>query len=312
MNGRPRSWGIITCMLLLATPLACQAQGSPASEVAPSSTVTAPERMTVRNGRWEVTVDGRVGFPVGQLKVGEFPTTAPKTGGTPGTQFRLSDLGIHVSESVDASLAFNLTPRDALRASYLYYFLRGSSTIRQSVVFNGQEFTSGRLNTNADFYRLSLAYERTLIHLPSQERLVASVGLTYVNFNPTLTGSSSEGGAEAHGRSNSEDFYRQELPVPIAGLLWDHPIWRQLLLRTSLAGGGLPRINSGRKEGGIVYLNQTHADFGLGLAYLLSPHAEIQAGYQFTYFRQHEKSHEDNNAFTLIDNGLQARFTLRF
>lgn len=139
-----------------------------------------------------------------------------------------------------------------------------------------------------------------------------SVGLSYVNFNPTLTGNSSEGGVETHGRRNSEDFYRQELPVPIAGLRWDHPLGRQLLLRASLAGGGLPRVDSGRKEGGPVYLQQSHADLGLGLAYVLSPHAEIGAGYQFTYFSQHEKSHEDNNFFKLIDNGLQARFTLRF
>jgi hypothetical protein len=291
MNGRWTSAGIMICVLLIAMPLACRAQGSMTSAAAASSAVMAPQDMTVLDGRWEVTVDGRVGFPVGQLKVGEFSTTAPKTGGTPGTQLRLSDLGIHVSEAVDATIAFHLTPRDVLRASYLYYFLRGSSTIRQSVVFNGQEFTSGHVHTNADFYRLSLAYERALIHSPSQERLVASIGLSYVNFNPSLTGTSSEGGIEAHGRSNSEDFYRQELPVPIAGLRWGHPLGRQLLLRVSVAGGGLPRVNSGRKEGGPVYLQQSHADLGLGLAYVLSPHAEIGAGYQFTYFSQHEKSH---------------------
>jgi hypothetical protein len=61
-----------------------------------------------------------------------------------------------------------------------------------------------------------------------------------------------------------------------------------------------------------VYLEQSHAGLGLGLAYVLGPHAKIEAGYQFTYFSQHEKSHEDNNLFNLIDNGLQARYTLRF
>ena len=41
-------------------------------------------------------------------------------------------------------------------------------------------------------------------------------------------------------------------------------------------------------------------------------HAEAGLGHHFTYFFQHETSHEDNNLFQLIDNGAQVRFTLRF
>jgi len=75
-----------------------------------------------------------------------------------------------------------------VRASYLYYFLRGGTTVNQSVVFNGQEFSAGSLHTNADFYRASLTYEHTLFSRSSGEQLIGSVGLSYVNFNPTLTG----------------------------------------------------------------------------------------------------------------------------
>jgi hypothetical protein len=265
-------------------------------------------------GPWEFTLDGRIGAPTGRLKVGEFP---PSGGGaTPGTLLRLRTLGIDVSGALEGSAAFHITPRDALRASYLYYFLRGSTTLNgPSVVFNGQEFAAGSLDTNADFYRISLAYERSLVSRPSGEQLVGSVGLTYVQFNPTLTGSTppqSASSGEAHGKSNSEDFYRQELPVPILGLRWDHPLGGHWLLRAEVSGGGLPRVDSLRREGGPVYLQQSHADAGIGLAYLFGPHTQAEAGYHFTYFFQHEKSHEDNNVFELIDNGAQVRFTLRF
>jgi hypothetical protein len=54
------------------------------------------------------------------------------------------------------------------------------------------------------------------------------------------------------------------------------------------------------------------ADAGLALAYTLTKVLAVEAGYNFVYVHQHEKSHEDNNIFELIDNGLRARLTLRF
>jgi hypothetical protein len=260
---------------------------------------------TLTNERWEVTLDGRLGFPTGRLRVGEFPTGSLKGGGggSPGSLLRLRTLGIDVSEALEGTVAFHVTPRDAVRASYLYYFLDGGSTPRVSVVYNGQEFAPGHLRTSADFSRFSLAYERTLLGRPSGEGLIGSAGLTYVSLNPTLTG---------HGKSNSEDFYRQELPIPILGLRWEHPFSQRLLLRASVAGGGLPRVDSLRREGGTVYLQQSHADAGAGLAYLLGRHARIELGYDFTYFFQREKSPEDDNLFELIDSGARVRFTVRF
>lgn len=71
-------------------------------------------------------------------------------------------------------------------------------------------------------------------------------------------------------------------------------------------------MDSGRKEGGTVYLQQSHADAGLGVIYALSSALEVRAGYHFTYFFQHEKSHEDNNIVRLIDNAVQLGLALRF
>ena len=300
-----KSIGLIACAAVLAAPLGCRAQAQAPTPGGLAVEAALEGANPVMDGRWEVTLDGRIGFPRGRLKVGEFPTGSNKSGGggTPGTLLRLHTLGIDVSEALEGAVALYVTPRDAVRASYLYYFLNGSSTPRVSVVYNGQEFAPGQLRTNADFSRFSLAYERTLLSRPVGERLIGSAGLTYVNLNPTLTG---------HGKSNSEDFYRQELPVPILGLRRDYPLGQRLLLQASLAGGGLPRVDSLRKEGGTMYLQQSHADAGVGLAHLLGRNAKVELGYHFTYFFQYEISHEDKNLFELIDNGLQARFTLRF
>jgi hypothetical protein len=247
---------------------------------------------------WEFTLGGRVGAPTGRLQVGE----SFGAGAAPGTRLSLSTLGIHVSEAVEGSVAFHLTADDAVRVTALYYFLRGDSTPSQSVVYNGEEFKPGSLHANADFWRLGLAYERVLWRSLADE-LVGSLGLAYVYFNPTLTG---------HGHSNSEDFYLQELPVPIAGLRWSHALGEHWLLRLGAAGGGLPRVDSLRQEGGTVYLQQSHADADAGLVYRWRGGAELELGYHFSYFFQHEQSHEDNNVFEFIDNGVQARFTVRF
>jgi hypothetical protein len=86
--------------------------------------------------RWEFTIGTRIGAPVGRLQVGESFAGSS----TPGTRLSLSTLGIHVSETIEASASFHVTPDDALRATTLYTFLRGDSTPTKSVVYNGKEF----------------------------------------------------------------------------------------------------------------------------------------------------------------------------
>ncbi len=300
-----RVWTLSMSLMVLATmpgPGRAQTLGETLGEPIALSLGDAGAEIPPPLGRWELTIGGRVGAPIGRLQVGEFHGGQGTAGAAPGTRLSLNTLGIHVSEAIEAGVAFRFTADDAVRLSGLYYFLRGDSTPGQSVVYNGEEFKPGALHANADLARLDLAYERALWRSPFDE-LVGSIGLAYVYFNPTLTG---------HGHSNSEDFYLQELPVPIAGLGWSHALVDHLLLRLGAAGGGLPRVNSGRKEGGTVFLQQAHADAGAGLAYRWRGGAELEIGYHFTYFFQHEKSHEDINDFELIDNGLRVRFIMRF
>ncbi len=68
---------------------------------------------------------------------------------------------------------------------------------------------AGRVRAGADFARYGLAYERRLLVLDNGGSLTGSVGLTYVNLNVTVNG-------------DGEDFYGQELPVPILGARLDY------------------------------------------------------------------------------------------
>jgi hypothetical protein len=127
---------------MLLVPQLCHAQGLVPTPGASTGVASAAllEPNTAFEDRWELFLSGRLGFPTGTLRVGEFPTGPAKLGGvgTPGTLLRLDTLGVDTSEVVEGGARFHFTPRDAVRASFLYYFLEGSTTIRgASVVFNG-------------------------------------------------------------------------------------------------------------------------------------------------------------------------------
>jgi hypothetical protein len=129
--------------------------------------------------------------------------------------------------------------------------------------------------------------------------VIGPAGLAYVYFNPKING-------------NPEDFYLQELPVPLLGIRLAYPLGGRLSVAASRTGGLLPRVNSGRKEGGTVFLQQSHADAELGLTYALTAALRLEASDRLTYFTQHELSHEDNNAFLLLDHGLRLTLSYRF
>ena len=83
--------------------------------------------------------------------------------------------------------------------------------------------------------------------------------------------------------------------------------------RASIGGGGLPRVNSGRKENGsTVYLEQIHGDAAMALTYAITKNLLFDIGPRLTYFFQREKSHQEDNEFQLIDYGLRAGVTLKF
>src|SRR5262245_11877201 len=274
-------------VVVLLASLACA--------IAPTSAEGQDAADVRLNPSWEFFLGGHVGVPRGYVKVDENDIH--------GAKLRLhEDLGIDVSGTLEAGAAFHLTPRDALRGTFLYYFLDGGTSFSQPTSFNGETFGPGRVDTNTDFFRISVDYERQLLNR-NDLALTGTVGLTYVHLDVTLAG---------QGHSSPEEFSRQELPVPILGFRADFPLGDRFAGRAFVSGGGLPPVNSLRKEGGTIYLSQAHADAGLSLTCRITRALEAEVGYRFTYFFQHENSHEDDNTFELIDNGLRLGLTWRF
>lgn len=283
----------------LAVFLAMAWPGRSDGQAGPSPAYQGPPPLYVGLGatdaRWEVKLATRLGLPDGALRVGE--------GGNHGTRLRLAkDLGLDVSEAVEASLAFRFTQRDAVRVTGLYYFLDNSATFREAIRYNDETFGPAHMHIhgNADFYRLSLAYERLLLNGYGMF-LTGSAGLTYVHLQPKLS---------SRGRGSREDFSRHELPVPIAGLRIEIPLGERFAARASLAGGGLPAVDSLRKENGTVHNTQIHVDGEIAVTYALARNVALEAGYNYFYFFQHQTSSKEDNLFELSDSGF--RFGLSF
>jgi len=292
--------GALALLIATAWPTTSAAQSS-APTSTQSSTVRPstlpPQMLSLTNPtdeRVEMTLDGRIGFPTGYLRIGE--------GNQRGSYRQLDQYNINMAEAVEGSVAFHFTQLDAVRASALYYFIDGGVRPNTLVSFDGEFFGPSSVVLNADFQRYSLDYERLL---SSQHGgfLWGTVGLTYVYFEPRLRG-------QRH--SQYEGFYKAELPVPVVGVRADIPFGERFAARASLSVGGLPHVDSGRQEGGTVYLEQAHGDAGLGIVYAVTRGLLIDAGYYFTYFTQHEQSHQEDNTFQLIDNGFRGGVTLRF
>jgi hypothetical protein len=241
---------------------------------------------------WDLHLDAQAGVPGGYIQVRESELR--------GTRLRLrDDLGVDTSEAVSLTGRYHVTDRDAVRATLLYYFLDGTADFDRAKVWDGQLIGPGRVAANFDFWRATLAYERLLFDLGGRTRVTGSVGATYVHLNAKV-------------EKKAEDFYLQELPVPVAGLRLEYRLADRFTVWGSVEGGGLPRVDSLRKEGGTVWLEQHHADAGIGVTYAISPSVFVGAGYQLTYFFQHEHSHEDGNTFQLLDSALRLRVGWRF
>ncbi len=254
--------------------------------------------------RWEISLAGQIGVPSGYIKVGE-----NRGVDVPGTRLRFhEDLGLDLSGAAELRVGYHLTPRDTLRFSLLTVFLEGTTTLGRDIFYNGTAFGGGPLDSNFTFPRFTLAYERELLPLGEGGTLSGTVGLTYVSLNAVLRGTGPLGVRQ----KAPEDFFRQELPVPLLGLRADYPLAPRLRLIASLAGGFLPWVDSLRTEGGTVRLTQAHVDAYAGLSYALTPAVSLEGGYRYTFFSQHERSHEDDNLFVLSDSGVVLGLTVRF
>jgi len=254
-------------------------------------------------GRWEISLGGQIGAPKGFVKVGEFDRS--------GDKLRLNnDLNIDTFEVASLGAGFHITERDVIRARFDYTFLYGTATRGDETAFNGALLAAGEpIRTRPVFTRITGLYEHEFIHEPSGALFAAGGGLTFVYLHFKLHGTLA---ADTVGHETQEDFYAQELPVWLLAVHGEYPISDRVHLLGAADGGCLPYVDSLRTEGGTVKLAQAHADVFAGVRVAITPQLFADAGYTYTYFSQHEKSHEDDNKILFLGHAFGFGLTYRF
>lgn len=247
--------------------------------------------------QWDVSLATQIGHPFGYVQVGENQYRGD----------RLSfhgDLGVDTYETVDVAGRYRFTPQDAVHLGLQMFFLDGSTTLPRDVFFNGTKLEAGTtLDTNTnfpDFFRITAMYERELLPFGDRGTVTGGLGVTWVGLNFRLNGTVAP---DSPKNEPKEDFLTQELPVPLLGLRLEYPVTDRVQTVTALEGGYLPWVNSGRTEGGTVDLTQSQLDALAEVRYLVWGGLSVEGGAAFSYFVQHELSHEDNNYIQLSTLG---------
>lgn len=288
----------LAAALVLATVdgAAAQVDGT----VVRTQTVSSTETWSPR---WEVSLLGQVGVPRGFVKVGEFERA--------GTKLRLhDDLGIDTFEVGGLGVVWHITDRDALRGRFEYTFLYGSTHLGEDAAFNGALIGGGQsVSTRPIFARVTGLYEHTFVGKPNGAFFAAGGGLTFVYLHWKMSGTLSP---QTVGHETGEDFYAQELPIPLMSLRGEYPLTERLRLVGTVAGGVLPKVDSLRTEGGTVKLAQAYADVFAGVRYAITPRLFADGGYTYTYFSQHETSREDDNKVLFLGHGFGFALTYAF
>ena len=221
-----------------------------------------------------------------------------------GTQLYFGDdLRIHRRNGLRLDTAKTVSPHAEWQLSVATYTLDGTTVIPQPIIFNGATIAAGQLRTATHythFLEFDGSYRRRLLSFAEGGGLWGSVGGTFMLLNFTLQGDVAPNSA---GKETTEDFYVQELPVPVLGLHLRYPIGRAWSLLSSATMGGLPRANSLRHEGGEVRLKQTNNAFSVGVAVRRTEWELSVSAFGRSYV-QDEQSREDGNVIHLRDRGL--------
>ncbi|MEI7037614.1 hypothetical protein [Fulvimonas yonginensis] len=245
---------------------------------------------------WQVTLAAQQGWAGGWIRVRE--------NAVPATRLRLNDdLGVDHMQSLRLLAWTPLGAAGELHLGLVTHRLDGSARVDTPVYFNGTVVAPGRLDTVThfqDFIELDAGYWHHLTDV-GRGSLWGSLGARYVMLDFRMRGTIA---ADSPGHELKEDFYVQELPVPMLGLHLRYPLRDALQLAADASWGRLPWVDSLRTEGGQVRLAQTDSEEQVALAYRLNAHWQLAAYAFHTEFAQDERSREDGNAVYLHDSGV--------
>jgi hypothetical protein len=256
----------------------------------------ASPAMADNDTSWHLSLAGELSSPNGWVQVRE--------NNIQGTRLHFgSDLNVNNMQTIRLLAWKPFSEWSELHFGFSTSQLIGHSSTDVPVYFNGTTIAPGPLSSAThfnDFIAFDASYWHRLTMVGHDGELWGSIGATYVMLNFVVKGNIA---ADNVGNELKEDFYVQELPVPIFGLHLRYPINDALKFTADGTWGRLPWFNSFRTEGGEVSTAQTNWEVVLGLEYTLSPNWKL-TGYLFhRYYGQDESSHEDGNQIKLNTNG---------
>lgn len=245
---------------------------------------------------WHIELTGEFSAPNGWVQVRENQIQ--------GTRLHFgNDLNVNDMQTIRLQVWKPFSEVSELHFGFATNQLLGHATTNVPVYFNGTTIAPGHIDTAThfqDFLAFDASYWHRLVDVGQGGQLWGSVGATYVMLNFRLRGTIA---ADSVGNELKEDFYVQEMPVPIFGLHLRYPLSDTWRLTADASWGRLPWVNSFRTEGGEVKTAQTNWEAVVGLEYALSPQWKL-TGYVFhRYYAQDESSHEDGNQISLGTNG---------
>ncbi len=246
---------------------------------------------------WHVAVQAEQAVPNGWVRVRE--------NAVQGTQLSIhGGLGVNRMQTISLNAWKPLSDTSELHLGFSTSRLDGRTPIGAPVYYNGTTIAPGHLDTATgfqDFIAFDASYWHRLLDFGNGGGLWGSVGATYVMLNFKLDGTIA---ADSIGHELKEDFYVQELPVPMVGLHLRYPLTDALKLTADVTMGRLPWVNSLRTEGGEVRIAQTNEEEELGLEYRFASHWQAVAYIVHRYLGQDERSREDGNAIHLGSTGI--------
>ncbi|WP_147292934.1 hypothetical protein [Dyella psychrodurans] len=254
---------------------------------------------------WTLAIYGEDSIPTGWVQVRE--------NAVGGTKLYF-DRNLHVNTMQAIRLAAwrPITDVSEIHVGFWTSQLQGHATTSVPVYYNGTTIAPGRLDTTTDFndfIAFDASYWHRLFDFSNGGRLWWSVGATYVMLNFVVDGTIA---ANSAGHELREDFYVQELPVPIVGLHVRYPLTQALTFTTDVSWGRLPWVNSLRTEGGEIRLAQTNDEATLGFEYRFAEHWRAALYGFHRYFGQNERSREDGNVIRLRSNGAGLGVSYQF
>ena len=262
-------------------------------------------------GKWDLKISNMSAFtgPESFVQVRENESQ--------GTRIWFSDLGIQTVQVPSFKATYWMNTSNALDLRLQYFAVRSNHLLKYPVVFNGATLEGGQI-VSADplWYSLGIYYAyRWFPFALDKWYFCGRVGIEYVFINFSINNGHAAVTPTSKGTETKEDFFLQELPIPTAALDIHWNVSANWAAQGTLEGNYINHWNSGRTEGGTVYLSQWKLEAHLQIR-LSSGHwfksLHPSGGIFYYGFRQLEESAEDGNLINWASFGLEAGLGYEF